>query len=99
MCLVCCKQTANNKSRHFGADGSPIDAFGQLTINAVSDGGTEMKETFDVANITRPLLSVNRMLGNGHQVIFGKNENDTNSQGINQRIPLGAEGSICYTCG
>ena len=82
------------KGKYFGADGSPIDEFGQLTINAVLDGGTEMKTTFDVASITRPLLSVNQILENGHQVIFGKNESYIKPKGSNKRIPLRAEGRL-----
>ena len=53
-----------------------------------------MKTTFDVASITRPLRSVNKILENGHQVIFGKNESYIKPKGSNKRIPLRAEGRL-----
>ena len=85
---------AQHKGKYFGADGSPIDEYGQLTINAVLEEGSEMKTTFDIAKITRPLLSVNQISQNGHQVIFGKSESYIKLQGSNKRIPLRAEGRL-----
>ena len=63
-------------------------------MNAALEGGTEMKTTFDVASITRPLLSANQILENGHRVIFGKNESYIKPQGTNRRIPLRAKGRL-----
>ena len=85
---------AQHKGKYFGADGSPIDEYGQLTVNAVLGEGSEMKTTFDIAKITRPLLSVNQISQNGHQVIFGKSESYIKLQGSNKRVPLRAEGRL-----
>ena len=85
---------AQHKGKYFGADGSPIDEYGQLTINAVLEEGAEMKTSFDIAKITRPLLSVNQISQNGHQVIFGKSESYIKLQGSNKRVPLRAEGRL-----
>ena len=60
------------KGKYFAADGSPIDELGQLTVNAVLEGGLELQTSFDIAKITRPLLSVSQMTMNGHQVVFGR---------------------------
>ena len=79
---------AQHKGKYFGADGSPI------TVNAVLGEGSEMKTTFDIAKITRPLLSVNQISQNGHQVIFGKSESYIKLQGSNKRVPLRAEGRL-----
>lgn len=82
-----------HKGKYYGADGSPIDEYGQLTINAILQEGSEMTTTFDVAKITRPLLSVHQIAQNGHQVCFGKNEAHIRlSNG--RRIPLRAEGRL-----
>ena len=85
---------AQHKGKYFGADGTPIDEFGQLTINAVLDEGSEMKTTFDVAKITRPLLSVNQITQNGHQVIFGLKDSYIKLMGSSKRIPMRAEGRL-----
>ena len=86
--------------KYFAADGSPIDEMGSLSVNAVLDGGTEMTTQFDIAKITRPLLSVNQMVANGHSVIFGKNQSYIQVAGSNRRIYLKPEGSCtCLTCG
>ena len=55
--------------------------------------GDQLCYTLDVAKITGPLLSVNRIAQNGHQVIFGKNDAHIKlSNGL--RVPLGAEGRL-----
>ena len=82
------------KAKYFGADGSPIDEFGKLTVNAVMEGGMAMSTSFDIVNITRPLLSVNQMVANGHNVVFGRNVSYIQIAGSNQRINLRAEGKL-----
>ena len=62
------------KDKYFGADGTPIDELGQMSVNAILDEGTEMQASLDIAKISRLLLSVNQMVVHGHQVIFGKDE-------------------------
>ena len=82
------------KGKYFAADGSPIDEMGQQTINAVLDGGTELQADFDIAKITRPLLSVSQMTKNGHQVVFGKDYSYIQLYGSRTRIPLRSEGKL-----
>ena len=82
------------KGKYFAADGSPIDEMGQQTINAVLDGGTELQADFDIAKITRPLLSVSQMTKNGHQVVFGKDYNYIQLYGSRTRMPLRSEGKL-----
>ena len=50
------------KGKYFGADGKSIDELGQMSANALLDEGTEMQTSFDIAKISRPLLSVNQMV-------------------------------------
>ena len=82
------------KGKYFAADGSPIDELGQLTINAVLEGGLELQTSFDIAKITRPLLSVSQMTMNGHQVVFGRDHSYVQLNGSRHRIPLRAEGKL-----
>ena len=82
------------KGKYFAADGSPIDELGHQTINAVLEGGTELQTSFDIAKITRPLLSVSQMTMNGHHVVFGKDHSYLQLNGSGRRIPLRAEGRL-----
>ena len=81
------------KPKFYAADGSPIENMGECTINAVLEDGTEFNTNFDVAKITRPLLSVHQMVQNGHQVIFGKNQSYLQLKG-GKRVPLRQEGKL-----
>ena len=46
--------------------------MGECAIKAVLEDGTQFNTKFDVAKITRPLLSVHQMTQNGHQLVVGK---------------------------
>ena len=82
------------KTKYYGADGSPIDEFGKLSVNAVLDGGTAMMTSFDIVNITRPLVSVNQMVANGHNVVFGRDSSYIQVAGSKQKIYLRPEGKL-----
>ena len=88
------QKEANIKGKYFAADGSPIDELGQLSVNAILEGGTQLATSFDIVNITRPLLSVNQMVANGHNVVFGKDRSYVQVGGNNRRIPLRPEGKL-----
>ena len=78
---------------YYAADGSPIQNLGECAINAVLEDGTEFNTKFDVAKITRPLLSVHQIVENGHQLIFGKTQSYLQLQG-GKRIQLRKEGKL-----
>ena len=82
------------KAKYYGADGSPIDEYGRLSVNAVVEGGTSMVTSFDIVNITRPLLSVNQMVANGHNVVFGRDYSYIQVAGKRDRIYLRPEGKL-----
>ena len=88
------RKEANIKGKYFAADGSPIDEFGKLSVNAILEGGTKLATSFDIVNITRPLLSVNQMVANGHNVVFGRDRSYIQVAGSNRRIPLRPEGKL-----
>ena len=81
------------KPKYYAADGSPIENLGECSINAMLEDGTEFNTNFDVAKITRPLLSVHQMVQNGHQVVFGKSHSELLLMG-GKRIPLRQEGKL-----
>ena len=53
-----------------------------------------MTTSFDIANITRPLLSVNQMVANGHNVVFGRESSYIQVAGSRQNIYLRPEGKL-----
>ena len=82
------------KAKYFGADGSPIEEYGKLLMNAILEGGMAMTTAFDIVNITRPLLSVSQMVANGHNVVFGKDSSYIQVAGSKQKIFLRPEGKL-----
>ena len=53
-----------------------------------------MKIDFDVANVTRPLLSVFKMTNNGHKVNFDENGGSILIQGSSKKVKLRQEGRL-----
>ena len=80
--------------KYFGADGSPIENLGALVALGTSEEGVEMKIDFDIAKVTRPLLSVHKMTSNGHRVIFNDNGGYIQVKGTNTRVNLRQEGRL-----
>ena len=56
--------------------------------------GEAMTTSFDIVNITRPLLSVNQMVANGHNVVFGRESSYIQVAGSTQKIYLRQEGKL-----
>ena len=81
------------KPKCYAADGSPIANMGSCVTNAILEGGTEFNTNFDVAKITRPLLSVQQMVQNGHRLEFGKDQKHLVFKG-GKIIPLRQEGEL-----
>ena len=82
------------KPKFFGAEGSPTDNYGECPVDAVLEDNTKMHTLFNIAKITRPLLSVTQMTTNGHQVIFGKDESFIKIAGSNKKIKLRKDGLL-----
>ena len=53
-----------------------------------------MQIDFDIAKITRPLLSVFKMTSNGHKVHFDENGGFVAIKGSNRRVKLRQEGRL-----
>ena len=80
--------------KFYGADGSPIDNLGSLVAEGFSDDGHAMKIDFDIAKVTRPLLSVFKMTANGHKVEFTETGGTIQVKGSNKKIQLRQEGRL-----
>ena len=87
-------KTNEDKPKFFGADGSEIKSYGELNVNGILGDNTKMNTLFNIAKITRPLLSVTQMTNNGHQVCFGKDESFIRIGGSNKRVSLRKDGQL-----
>ena len=80
--------------KYFGADGSPIENLGYFVAIGTCEEGVEMKIDFDIAKVTRPLLSVHKMTSNGHKVIFNEGGGYIQVKGTNTKVNLRQEGRL-----
>ena len=78
----------------FAAHGSPIENLGALAAEGFSDDGHGVKIAFDIANVTRPLLSVFKMTAKGHKVEFTECGGTIQVKGSNRKIQLRQEGRL-----
>ena len=53
----------------------------------------ELSVDFDIAKITRPLLSVFKMTNNGNRVLFSEDKNYMQLNSNNQKVHLRKEGT------
>ena len=51
-------------------DGGEIPNLGQKSLNLCDHGGNNVKSIFQIAAVTRPLMSVGRICDEGHEVTF-----------------------------
>ena len=86
--------TEKRLPKFFGADGSPIENLGALVAEGFSDDGHAMKIDFDIAKVTRPLLSVYKMTSNGHKVEFTEKGGTIQVKGSQKKIQLRQEGRL-----
>ena len=51
-------------------DGGEIPNLGEKKLNLCDSGGNNVKSVFQIAAVTRPLMSVGRICDEGHEVTF-----------------------------
>ena len=56
--------------KYVAANGSRIPNLGQMVVAFENSLGTVGKIIFQVAEITKPLVSVSKLIDDGHQVVF-----------------------------
>ena len=54
------------------ADGGKISNLGQTTVPIALENGVRTSATFQVADVSRPLMSVSKVCDMGNRVLFGK---------------------------
>ena len=58
--------------RYIAANGAKLPNLGQMVVAFENSVGTAGKILFQVANISKPLVSVSKLIDDGHQVVFDK---------------------------
>ena len=70
--------------------------MGALVAAVYSDDGHAMKIEFDIAEMTRPLLSVFKMTSDGHKVEFTDKRRHHPSEGVTKEDPTATGRQIIY---
>ena len=63
---------STNGLQYHTADGTRIPNLGQKKLSVVTEGGAQMHQTFQIAEVTRPLSSVGEIANKGNLVVFGR---------------------------
>ncbi|MDJ0514128.1 MAG: reverse transcriptase domain-containing protein [Methyloceanibacter sp.] len=71
-----------------GAGGEKLTYYGERTVLLDCSEGTKAKVKFDVAAVRRPLLSVGKMVNNGHRVIFDANGSGVVNKKTGEWMPI-----------
>ena len=61
-----------NGLQYHTADGTRIPNLGQKTVEGYSDDGMAITQTFQIAEISRPLTSVGELADSGNVIVFGR---------------------------
>ena len=94
-CVSLEKSLVKQEPNFSGGDGPPLESLGGLVAQGTSKVGIEMKIDFDIAKVTRPpLLSVHKMISNGHKVIFHDTGGYIQVKGTNTKVNLRQEGRL-----
>ena len=79
-------------------NGGKMANMGEFDLNLATSAGLQVKSTFQVAKVTRPLMSVGRMCDEGHTVHFDKTKAVVkNSSGV-EIARFERRGGGLYTC-
>ena len=76
------------------ASGGELRNLGEQELNIVTDAGMEAKVLFQLADITRPLMSVSSICDRGNRVLFGRGGGVIQNLTTGQEIPFERRGGI-----
>ena len=63
-------EASRRKDQFFGANNSPIPCLGMQEVNGLSEEETPISIDFDVADVSRPLGSISKLLRKKHKCVF-----------------------------
>ena len=74
--------------KHRAANGTAIDNQGEKVTQAIAKQGKDIRMTFQIANVAKPLGSVRAMLDAGNKVIFQKGNTYIEDKSGRVRTPI-----------
>ena len=99
-CLIQATDASKNKEKFHGADASPILNLGSQHVSGQSDSETPVNidVDFEVANITRPLGSVSKLVKKKNIIVFDEGEGNSYIQNktSGEKVSLREENGLYY---
>ena len=77
-----------NGLQYHTADGTRLPNLGQKTLEVVTNDGLHMQQTFQMAEVTRPLSSVGEITDKGNVVVFGRRGGYVHNVATGSRLPF-----------
>ena len=89
-------QRSKEGHNYYGPSGDAIRNLGTQVIKGASDGGQSLNIGFDVAKITRPLVSVSEMVCKDYKVVLDNEGSYIQNKKTGKHINVRQEGSLYY---
>ena len=83
-----------NGLQYHTADGTRIPNLGQKTLEVVTEGGQRMNQTFQMAEVTRPLSSVGEIADKGNAIVFGRRGGFIHNLATGHRLSFSREQGV-----
>ena len=88
-------QSSVNGMQYHTADGTKIPNLGHKTFAAVPEQGSALSQTFQIADISRPLTSVGELADAGNVVVFGRKGDYAQNVDSGRRFDFKREYGVC----
>ena len=97
-CIVQATEASKRKDTFHGADNSPILNLGSQSVSGKSDSDipVAISVDFEVANISRPLGSVSKLVRKQNMVVFDEDESYIKNKRTGEKVQLREENGLFY---
>ena len=97
-CIVQATEASKNKEVFHGADNSAILNLGSQFVSGKSDSESpiSLSVDFEVANISRPLGSVSKLVRKQNKVVFDEGNSYIENKKTKERVPLREENGLYF---
>ena len=97
-CTVQATEASKRKEVFHGADNSAILNLGSQSVSGKSDSENPVAISvdFEVANITRPLGSVSKLVRKQNKVVFDEGDSYIENKRTGEKVPLREENCLFY---
>ena len=89
-------QRSQEGHNYYGPSGETIPNLGSQSVKGATDSGQNLSIGFDVAKITRPLVSVSEMVRKNYKVVLDNEGSYIQNKKTGKHIEVRQEGSLYY---